>query len=401
MYLNDVIQFAFRAMHGARTRTYLTLLAMAIGVASVILLTSLGEGARLYVTKQFSSLGTNLLIVLPGRSETTGGIPPMTGETPRDLTLQDVMALQRSYHVKEIAPIVVGAAPVSYQQMEREVMITGTTASLFSIRELRMARGQFLPAQEITRAAPVCVLGHTLQKELFGNATPLGKWVRVGGYRCRVIGVLEEEGVGLGMDLSDSVVMPAASAQTLFNINSVFRILVEARSQEAMEKARQDIIDIIRARHEGEDDITVLSQDALLSTFDRILTALTYSLGGIAAVSLLVAGIMIMNVMLVAAAQRTAEIGLLKALGAPRQQIMLLFLTESACLSMIGAMLGLIFGLGANQVLQHYFPSFPFQAPDWALWAAVGIALFTGLLFGLLPARHAANLNPVLALSGR
>ncbi|MCK5003246.1 MAG: ABC transporter permease [Gammaproteobacteria bacterium] len=399
MRINDVIQFAFHAMQGYRTRTYLMLLAMAIGVASVVLLTSLGEGARLYVTQQFSSLGTNLLIILPGRSETTGGMPPMMGETPRDLTLQDVAALQRSRYVKQLAPIVVGAAPVSYQQLEREVMIMGSTASLYSVRQLKLSRGQFLPELEITRASPECVLGHTLYKELFGNVSPLGKWVRVSEYRCRVIGVLEEEGVSLGMHMGEVLIMHAASAQTLFNVNSVFRILVEAQSQEVMEKLRQDVIKIISARHDGEDDITVLSQDALLKTFDRILTALTYSLGGIAAISLLVAGIMIMNVMLVAAAQRTTEIGLLKALGAPRKQIIMLFLTESACLSLIGAMLGLFFGLAGNWVLQHYFPDFPFQAPDWALWSAVGVALGTGLLFGLLPARHAANLDPVLALS--
>ena len=401
MNINDVIQFAFHAMQGYRTRTYLMLLAMAIGVASVVLLTSLGEGARLYVTQQFSSLGTNLLIVLPGRSETTGGMPPIMGETPRDLTLQDVAALQRSRHVKQLAPIVVGAAPVSYRQLEREVMIMGSTASLFSVRQLKLSRGQFLPELEITRASPVCVLGHTLYKELFGNISPLGKWVRVSEYRCRVIGVMEEEGMSLGMDMGEVLIMPAASAQTLFNVNSVFRVLVEAQSQEVMNKLKQDVIEIIKARHDGVDDVTVLSQDALLSTFNRILTALTYSLGGIAAISLLVAGIMIMNVMLVAAAQRTTEIGLLKALGAPRKQIIILFLTESACLSLIGAMLGLFFGLAGNWVLQGYFPDFPFQAPDWALWAAVGVALSTGILFGLLPARYAANLDPVLALSSR
>ena len=401
MHINDVIQFAFHAMLGYRTRTNLMLLAMAIGVASVVFLTSLGEGARLYVTQQFSSLGSNLLFVLPGRSETTGGMPPMMGETPRDLTLQDVEALQRSRHIKQLAPIVVGAAPVSYQQLEREVMIMGSTSSLFNVRELKLSRGQFLPELEITRASPVCVLGHTLYKELFGNISPLGKWVRVSEYRCRVIGVMEEEGMSLGMDMGEVLIMPAASAQTLFNVNSVFRVLVEAQSQQVMDKLKQDVIEIISARHDGEDDITVLSQDALLSTFDRILTALTYSLGGIAAISLLVAGIMIMNVMLVAAAQRTAEIGLLKALGAPRKQIIILFLTESACLSLVGAMLGLIFGLAGNWVLQRYFPDFPFQAPDWALWASVGVALSTGIIFGLLPARHAANLDPVLALSGR
>lgn len=399
MRINDVIQFAFNAMQGYRTRTYLMLLAMAIGVASVILLTSLGEGARLYITQQFSSLGTNLLIVLPGRSETTGGMPPMMGETPRDLTLQDVEAIQRSRHVKQLAPIVVGAAPVSYQQLEREVMIMGSTASLLSVRHLKLSRGQFLPELEITRASPVCVLGYSLYKELFGNISPLGKWVRVSEYRCRVIGVMEEEGVSLGMDMGEVLILPAASAQALFNVNSVFRILVEAKSQEVMDNLKLDVTEIISARHDGEDDITVLSQDALLSTFNRILTALTYSLGGIAAISLLVAGIMIMNVMLVAAAQRTTEIGLLKALGAPRKQIIILFLTESACLSLVGAMLGLVFGLIGNWVLRGYFPDFPFQAPDWALWAAVGVALSTGIIFGLLPARHAANLDPVLALS--
>ncbi|MCW8831226.1 MAG: ABC transporter permease [Gammaproteobacteria bacterium] len=401
MHFNDVIQFAFHAMQGYRSRTYLMLLAMAIGVASVILLTSLGEGARLYVTQQFSSLGTNLLIVLPGRSETTGGMPPIMGETPRDLTLQDVAALQHLHHVKQLAPIVVGAAPVSYQQLEREVMIMGSTASLFSVRQLKLSRGQFLPELEITRASPVCVLGYTLYKELFGNVSPLGKWVRVSEYRCRVIGVMEEEGMSLGMDMGEVLIMPAASAQTLFNVNSVFRILVEAQSQEVMDRLKQDVIETISARHDGEDDITVLSQDALLSTFNRILTALTYALGGIAAISLLVAGIMIMNVMLVAAAQRTTEIGLIKAIGAPRKQIIILFLTESACLSLVGAMLGLIFGLAGNWLLQRYFPDFPFQAPDWALWAAVGVALSTGILFGLLPARHAADLDPVQALSGR
>ena len=184
-------------------------------------------------------------------------------------------------------------------------------------------------------------------------------------------------------------------------MTSLFRILVEADSKDVLEKAQKKIREIIKERHDGEDDVTVLSQDALLSTFNRILSTLTYSLGGIAAVSLIVAGIMIMNVMLVAVTQRTSEIGLLKALGAPRHQILTLFLTESAFLSLIGAMLGLMVGLGGNWVLQQYFPDFPFVAPSWALWAAIAVALLTGVVFGLLPARRAADLNPVEALTGR
>ncbi|MCW8996671.1 MAG: ABC transporter permease [Psychromonas sp.] len=388
-------------MHGYRTRTYLLLLAMAIGVASVVLLTSLGEGARIYVSQQFSSLGTNLLIILPGRSETTGAAIPLMGETPRDLSLQDVMALQKSRHVRQIAPIVVGAAPVSYRQLEREVMILGSTASLYDVRHLSLFRGQFLPELEMTRSSPVCVLGFTLNRELFATQASLGQWLRVSDYRCRVIGVLNEEGMSLGMDMGDVLIMPVASAQSLFNVTSMFRVLIEARSSDVLQLLEQDVIKIIRNRHDGEDDITVLSQDALLTTFNRILSVLTYSLGGIAAISLLVAGIMIMNVMLIAVAQRTAEIGLLKALGAPRKQIIILFLTESIFLSLLGALLGLLIGFSGNWVLQQYFPAFPFQTPNWAVWSAVAVAVGSGLIFGLLPARRAANLNPVLALSGR
>lgn len=397
----DVLAFAMNSIRGYRARTYLMLLAMAIGVASVILLTSLGEGARIYVTGQFSALGTNLLIVLPGRSETTGGAPPLLGQTPRDLTLRDVIALQRSRHVKKVAPLVIGSAPVSYHQLDREVTILGSTRELFDVRHLSMSKGQFLPAMDIMRASPVCVLGYTLRQELFGKQSPVGQWVRVNQNRCRVIGVLSEAGMSLGIELGDVLIMPIASAMSLLNVESVFRILVEADSKGAMENLQHDLRNIIRERHEGEDDVTILSQDVLIGTFNKILSVLTYSLGGIAAISLLVAGIMIMNVMLVAVAQRTSEIGLLKALGSPKQQILVLFLTESAILSMLGALLGLLIGYAGMEMLGWYFPQFPFQAPAWALWAAVLIALFAGLVFGLLPARRAAALSPVDALAGR
>ena len=401
MRLHDTIEFALNALRGYMTRTLLTLFAMSIGVASIILLTSLGEGARLYITDEFSSLGTNLLIVLPGRNETTGGSPPMMAETPNDLTLDDAMAIKRSSYVKYIAPLVVGQAPVSWQEREREVTILGATASLYQVRKLSMSRGQFLTDQDITRASSECVLGYQLYQELFGNQSPLGEWVRVNQNRCRVIGVLEEQGMSLSVDMGDVLIMPVASAENLFNVTSLFRILVEANNKDVLEKAQTAIREIIKLRHDGEDDVTVLSQDSLLATFNQILSTLTYSLGGIAAVSLVVAGIMIMNVMLVAVTQRTSEIGLLKALGAPRQQIMLLFLTESAFLSFIGALFGLLMGFTGNWLLQGYFPEFPFVAPNWALWSAVAVALLTGVVFGLLPARHAADLNPVEALMGR
>ncbi len=400
MKLTDIINFVLHALDGYRTRTFLLLLAMAIGVASVVLLTSLGEGARLYVTQQFSSLGTNLLIVLPGKNETTGGAPPMMGAVPRDITLDDARALQRNSYVRRLAPLIVGSAPVSWQSYEREVTILGSTADLYGVRQLSLSQGQFLPPLEMDRAAPVCVLGYTLADELFRSHRVLGEWVRVNQYRCRVIGVLGDEGMSLGTDMGDVLIMPVASAQALFNAQSLFRILIEVTQPEAMERTQKFVIATLRERHDGEEDVTVISQDALLATFDRILGALTYTLGGIAAISLIVAGIMIMNVMLVAVAQRTSEIGLLKALGAARHQILMLFLAESALLSLFGAMIGLALGFLGNWVLQQYFPDFPFTAPVWALWAAIIMALMSGLIFGLMPAKRAANLNPVVALNG-
>jgi len=399
MQINDVIHFVIHALEGYRTRTYLMLLAMAMGVASVIVLTSLGEGARLYVNQQFSSLGTNLLIVLPGRNETTGSAPPLLGATHRDLTLNDALALQRSYHIKHVAPIVVGSVPVSWQQREREVIVVGTTRSYYQVRQLNMGKGQFLPDTDPFRALPVCVIGYKLYKELFGHQSPLGEWVRVGVNRCRVIGILDEAGMSIGVDMSDLIIVPVSSALALFNTNSLFRILVEVREADLLGQAEQDILDIIRQRHEGEDDVTVINQDSLLSTFNRILHILTLALGGIAAISLIVAGIMIMNIMLVAVSQRTAEIGLLKALGASEHQILTLFLTESALLSVAGALIGIVIGLGANGVLQNRFPEIQFQPPLWALWSALLVAIFSGVIFGVIPALRAARLDPVQALS--
>ncbi len=401
MRLDDLFRFSARALTGFRTRTLLMLLAMAIGVASVMVLTALGEGARRFVKTEFSSLGTHLLVVLPGRSETTGGPPPLLGATPRDLTLDDAMALQRSSAVQKVAPLAVGSAPVSRAQRDREVNILGTTADFYRVRQIRMGQGKFLPEGDPDRAAAVCVLGYEIKQELFDNRNALGKWVRIGDRRFRVIGVLADKGQSLGIDLNDVAIIPVASAQALFNTQSLFRILVQAPSREAIPRAKRAITKIVRARHEGEDDITIITQDALLSTFDRIFRALTLTLAGIAAVSLLVAGILIMNVMLVSVSQRTPEIGLLKALGAPGRQILQLFLAESAMLALLGALLGLIIAASGTWLLDRLFQDFSLSIPLWSVAAAIGIALSTGLGFGVLPARRAARQDPVLALSGR
>ncbi|HSO18229.1 MAG TPA: ABC transporter permease, partial [Desulfosarcina sp.] len=342
-----------------------------------------------------------LLIVLPGLTETIGGPPPMMGQTPRDLTIADAVALARSTAGRRVAPILVGSAPVSVGNREREITILGSTSDLLPVRNLSMAHGRFLPAGDVSRSEAVCVLGHQAREELFGNRSPLGRFVRIGERRFRVIGTLARKGQSLGVDIGDVAIIPVASATALFNTESLFRILVQARNRDAVARAKKELLAIIRDRHEGEDDVTVITQDALLATFDRILHTLTLAVAGIAAISLVVAGILIMNVMLVAISQRTAEIGLLKAVGATRRQVMALFLVESALLSLLGTAAGLLLALAGLTVLRPMFPAFPMQIPWWSPAAAAATALAAGTLFGVLPARRAARLEPVAALAGK
>jgi putative ABC transport system permease protein len=400
MQVKDILQFGIRSIAGTPQRTLLMLLAMAIGVGSVMVLTALGEGARNYVTNEFSQLGTNLLIVLPGRTETTGGAPPIMGETPRDLTLNDAIALTRNRTVHRVAPISVGSAPVSFQQLEREVNILGSTADLLPVRQMELGLGKFLPQGDPSRGAAVVVLGSKLKNELFGNNRALGQWVRISERRFRVIGILKAKGESLGTDMSDVAIIPVASAQSLFNTTSLFRVLVQAKSRESIPQAKQAVIATIRERHDGEDDVTVITQDAMLSTFDDIFLALTMTVAGIGAISLTVAGILIMNVMLIAVSQRTSEIGLLKALGSPGRQILHLFLVEAALLSLGGAIIGVAVAFGGVWILEQMFPEFPLSIPLWSFAAAIAVSILTGLLFGVLPARRAAALDPVIALTG-
>ena len=398
----DVARFSWGALRGFPSRTVLMLIAMAIGVSAVVVLTSLGEGARRYVIGEFASLGTNLIIVFPGRSETAGINPTtMMGETPRDLTLDDALALTRSRRVRRMAPINVGSVDASWRGRSRESVILGSSHDLLAIRHWELGQGRFLPLADIDRAMPVAVIGSKIRDELFGATPALGEWLRLGDRRFRVIGILGSEGRSIGVDVQETIIIPVASAQQMFNTASLFRILVEAKTREAIEPVKQFVIDTLQERHQGERDVTVITQDAVLETFDRILGALTYAVGGIAAISLAVAGILIMNVMLVAVSQRTAEIGLLKALGASPRQIIVLMLTEAMLLSALGAGLGLLLGQAGSLLVRRVFPVLPAYAPAWALVMALAVALLAGLLFSLMPARRAARLDPVLALSKR
>ena len=396
MTTTDLLRFAFGALSGHRLRTFLSLLGMAIGVAAVVTLTALGEGARRYVIEQFASIGTNLLIVVPGKSETTG--IPGVGASAHDLTLQDSQTIARLPEAEKVAPMVVGTESVAHGARRRQVVIAGTTREFLEVRKLAMEKGDFLPAEEIARGRPVVVLGPKVARELFAAEEPVGQVVRIGGWRMRVIGVLAHRGVQLGMDLDDLALVPVATGMRMFDRRSLFRIMVQVRGTTPLETAKSKVIQTLAERH-GEEDVTVLTQDAVVATFSQILGVLTLAVGAIAAVSLSVAGIGIMNVMLVSVSERTREVGLLRAVGVGRRQVLAVFLTEAALLSAAGGLLGLGVGFAAVRILVQLFPALPASPPLWAVFASLGLAMGVGVLFGLLPARRAARLDPVLALS--
>jgi putative ABC transport system permease protein len=270
---------------------------------------------------------------------------------------------------------------------------------MLEVRQLKMSSGRFLPADQPDAA--VCVLGSGLQRELFGGQNPLGQVVRIGDWRFRVIGVIAPRGTSIGMDLDEVVEIPVQIGLRLFNRTSLFRILAEVGSHEEIELARRRVLEVLRERHGGQEDVTVLTQDSVLSTFDNILKALTAALAAIAAISLGVAGLGVMNVMLVSVSERTREIGLLKALGVTPRQIVAVFLIEAALMAGAGGSLGLIGGIGAGRLLRQVYPDLPLQTPQWAIPAALVVSCSVGLIFGILPARRAARLNPVAALMQR
>jgi putative ABC transport system permease protein len=396
MAAGDLLRFAAAALRGHRLRTLFSLLGVAIGVASVITLTSLGEGARLYITGEFTSLGTNLLILLPGKTETFGGAP-MVSTAPNDLTVADAEAvLRRVPQVTKVAPVALGSASASYGDLSRGIMVVGTTLELLEVRRLRMASGRYLPRDEPD--APVCVLGAKVATELFGLDNPLGRVIRLGDSRFRVIGVMAPRGMSIGWDMDEVVHVPVDAGMRLFNRTSLFRLICQVREHGAIDAAREAALAVLRERHGGVDDVTALTQDAVLQTFDRIFRALTVALAGIAAISLAVAGIGIMNVMLVSVSERTREVGLLKAVGVTRAQIVAVFLMEAALISTGGGVLGLAGGYGMGGALRRLVPDLPATPPSWAVLAALAVSVSVGLLFGSLPARRAAGLDPVAAL---
>lgn len=399
MKMRDLAQIAGGAIRRHRVRTGLSLAGIAVGVAAVVLLTGLGEGARRYVTSEFQNLGSNIIAVIPGKVETTG-MAPMVGSTERDLTLGDARHVRRACpRVRYVTPASIGQAEMEYAGRGRTVPVIGTTQDYFRLRDLAVAAGTGLPPIDPTESMRVAVIGRTVQRELFVDESPLGRIVRIGEWRFRIIGVLEHKGTVMGMDVDEIVIVPVATAMQMFNRTGLFRILMQASVYADTDAAMEEVRAALMDRHDGEEDFTLESQGAMLSALDAILATLSLALAGIAAISLTVAGIGIMNVMLVSVAERRSEIGLMKAVGASDGQVLAVFLAEAVALSLLGGVVGIGIGFAGAAVLEAVIPNFDASPPAWAVVTALITAACVGAVFGILPARRASHVDPVVALS--
>lgn len=398
MNLHEYVGLAWESLRAHRLRTRMTAGAIAIGIGSVLIMTALGQGARDWVLEQFEALGTNVLIAIPGRTETRGG-PPMKPATTRELTLDDMLEIpKRMAGVNRVVPIVVGESTVSYEGKGRTASLIGSTREFLRIRKVATSIGKELPDIEVHRTEPVCVIGKTIHRELFGSTNPLGSKVRIGEHSFRVIGVIAQEGQSMMVDLDEVVLVPVASAMQILNVPGLFRIIVEVSSFSDLKQAEARLNAILKDRHDGEEDFTILTPGAVAETLGRIIDIITMALAGIAAVSLAVAGIGIMNVMVVSVTERTGEVGLLKAVGAGNRQVLAMFLSEAIVLAMFGGAIGVAAGFLLTRVAYELYPNIPFRVPGWAIALAVGISASVGVVFGIVPAMRAARLEPLAAL---
>jgi len=393
----DLLRFVVSALAGQRLRSFLSALGVGIGVAAVIVLTSLGEGARSYVVSQFTQFGTNLMAVNPGRVKTLG-MPGVLGGTTHKLTIDDAVAIGRLPGVEKFVPVVMGQALVVGNGRGRSVFIYGVNHQATAAWRFTVAEGRFLPAIDPHRKGSFIVLGPKLAREIFPAVTALGRRVRVGGWSFRVIGVMAPKGRLLGFDLDDSAYIPVATAMALFNVDELNEIDLLTRSAEAIPGVKAALTRTLIERHRGEYDFTVTTQDEMLATFGRVIGIITAAVSGIGGISLLVGAMGILTIMWISVNERTSEIGVLRALGVRRRMVERLFLLESVVLAGAGGAGGLAAGLGLGAALRAAIPGFPFRTPPAAIAAAVAMSLLVGVASGVVPARRAAALDPIEAL---
>jgi putative ABC transport system permease protein len=392
----DLARLAVQALSGHRLRSVLTALGIAIGVAAVVLLTSIGEGVHRFVLSEFTQFGTNLVAIHPGKTSTLGMSASMIGTT-RPLTIEDAEALRRVPHVESLVGAVQGNAEVESDQRQRRTLVMGTSPQFPDVFRFAVSSGQFLPPDDPRAARAFAVLGSRVRRELFGEESPLGRRIRIGGERYRVVGVMESKGQVLGFDLDDAVYIPVGRALDLFRREGLMEIDVLYRAGAPVDEVVGGISRLLVTRH-GQEDFTITTQDQMLDVLGSVLDVLTFAVAALGGISLLVGGVGILTIMTIAVTERTAEIGLLRALGARRSQVLILMLSEAVALGALGGFAGLALGIGAGWIVSVTVPALPVYVAWPFVVAAEGVAVAVGLVAGVLPARRAALLDPLEAL---
>ena len=397
MDILELIRFVLGAIRGQRLRSFLSALGVAIGVAAVIVLTSLGEGTRDYIVSQFTQFGTSIIAVNPGKVKTLG-MPGALGGTTHKLTIDDAEALRRIPNVEEVVPVAFGQARVEGGGRGRSVFVQGVGWEAAKGFRLNVAQGSFLPRMDPNRRSSYAVLGAKLSQELFDDLSPLGERIRIGGYTFLVIGVMESKGQMLGFDLDDTVYVPVASALDIFDVDELVEIDVVASNTDVIPEVVAGIRSLLMERHRDEEDFTITTQTEMLDTFGKIIGMITIAVSGIAGISLLVGAMGILTIMWISVHERTNEVGLLRALGVSRGTVQGLFLLESVLLAAAGGVLGLAAGLVLTSLGRAAVPGLPLSTPPLAIVAALAMCLLVGVISGVAPARRAADLDPVEAL---
>lgn len=413
MQIWESVRIALRALTANKMRSILTMLGIIIGVGAVIALLSVGHGFEQYITDQFESLGTNILFVIPGQLESGGpGSARVGRQRVQPLTMGDARALGDPFQVPDVvavAPEYQRSGTVLRGKLEMGTTVSGVTPEYQGVRNFNPVEGEFIAQEHVNARSRVAVIGDTLAKELFEEYEyPVGQTIRVNDVPFKVIGVLEEKGGG-GFGDEDSVVMiPISTAQTrLFSAGSVRGdlvisiIFIQVASQDRMDAVAERSTEVLRERHrinfKDDDDFTVVNQADLIQVFGEFTAVFTTVLGAIAGISLLVGGIGIMNIMLVSVTERTREIGIRKAVGAKRRDILLQFLIEAMVLSMLGGFVGMLLGFGASTALAGLL-DLQTVVTAGAILLATSFSAAVGLFFGIYPATRAARLHPIDAL---
>lgn len=396
--IDEIGKLALKSILRNKSRSILTMLGIIIGVAAVILLVSLGQGLQKYITGQFEELGSNLISVLPGKVSLEGGFssssaPNFSGSK---LTLSMVADLKRiGGPIEDVSAAIEYPVTIKYEGVSKYTTAAGMMANYANLRNLKVGKGRQISDSDVKLSRKVAIIGTGLATKFFGQSNPIGKQVTIGSDKYEVIGILEKLGSGgLGFDVDNYVAVPITTAQKTTGISTVQAIVVKASSKNYISDAIR-LTKMYFSKKLKSDEYSVIDSTNLLSSINQILGVLTAALGGIAAISLVVGGVGIMNIMLVSVTERTREIGLRKAIGAKPSDILYQFVMEAVALSVTGGLIGILIGWGGSLIINRFFPA---AVTLWSISLAFGVSAIVGIVFGVAPAIRASRLDPIEAL---